>query len=520
LVYYFRKIHTSAMWFSPSYTSIINNMLKFDELIPPLVRRSVCYLLPFVLLTLFSCENVLSGSTDDFGDLSYKESIEDWEGWTFDSHSDEADADYEDLFDTNDTTVHRIDITIDSYYYEMMEEDMEDLYGEFGSDSSSIMSDDDPIFVPVTLEYNDQTWWYVAMRYKGNSSLWDAWQSGNHKLPFRLNFDYYDDIWTVIEGQRFWGFEKMTFSSCKDDDTLIRDVMASETFLEAGIEAARATFCRVYIDHGDGAEYWGLYAMIEDPSDQMLEEQFGDDSGNLYKPDDETNSTLDEDNYDTDYYDKANNEDEGDWSDIKSFIYAIEDDDRPDYDEDNLLSYNNDDWQEEIEELFDVDKFISYLAVNNTIQNWDVYGEKAHNYYLYADPDDSDRFSWFPWDMNESFTEDDLCLDMDVESDYTDGAYDGWPLLENIVGQSDYRDDYDEKIAYYFDPTDSPVLSEATLDDWISTYSNLVEEYVLAEEEGYTWLDDEFDSDDYAGAVTELEDQVSTRIEQVTSYLN
>ena len=197
-----------------------------------------------------------------------------------------------------------------------------------------------------------------------------------------------------LKGQRFWGFEKMTFGSGKDDDTMIRDVLASETFLEAGVEAARATFCRVYIDvnDGNGAVYWGLYSMIEDPSDQMLEEQFGSDSGNLYKPDDEENSILDEDNYSSSYYDKSNNEDEGDWSDIKSFIYAIEDEQRTDKD----LTHNNTDWQDEIEDLFDVEKYLEYLAVNNTIQNWDVYGAKAHNYYLYADPRDSGRFSWFP----------------------------------------------------------------------------------------------------------------------------
>ncbi|MGD1831448.1 MAG: CotH kinase family protein [Spirochaetaceae bacterium] len=471
-------------------------------------------LLPFLFP---SCENILSGTSDDFGELSYEESIEDWEGWTFDSHSDEAEADYEQLFDSNTTTVHRIDITIDNDYYEMMEEDMENLYGEFGSGSSNTMATDDPIFVPVTLEFNDQTWWYVAMRYKGNSSLWGAWQDGNHKLPFRLNFDYYDDVWTVIEGQAFWGFEKMTFGSCKDDETLIRDVLASETFLEAGIEAARATFCRVYIDvnDGNGAVYWGLYAMIEDPSDQMLSVQFGSDSGNLYKPDDETYSTLDEDSYSSSYYDKANNEDEGDWSDIKSFIYTIEDDERSDYD----LSHNNETWQEEIEELFDVDKYLSYLAVNNTIQNWDVYGEKAHNYYLYANPNDSDRFSWFPWDMNESFNSSSMCLSMNVESDYSSGNYDDWPLLENVLGQTNYRDDYDTKIAYYFDPDASPVLSEATFDNWITTYTTLVEEYVLDEIEGYTWLDDNFDSTDYAEAVEELEDQVSTRISKVSTYL-
>jgi hypothetical protein len=468
------------------------------------------------LFCLCSCENILSSTADDFGELTYGDSIEDWEGWSFDSHSSAADPDYEELFDSNTTTVHRIDITIDNDYYQMMEDDMTDQYGSFGSSGGNSISDDDPIFVPVTLKFNDQTWWYVAMRYKGNSSLRDAWQSGNHKLPFRLNFDYYDDVWEAIEGQRFWGFQKMTFSNGKDDDTMIRDVLASETFLEAGVEAARAAFCEVYIDAGDGegSVYWGLYAMIEDPSDQMLAEQFGSDSGNLYKPDDEENSTLSDDNFNTDYYQKATNEDEGDWSDIKEFINAIEDSSRSDFD----LDYNNTSWQAEIEALFDVDKFLRYLAVNNTIQNWDVYGEKAHNYYLYADPYDSGRFSWFPWDMNESYTSSSLCLSMNVSSDYSSAAYDGWPLLENILGQSGYREDYDDYLGEYFVDTGC-TLDEITLTSWISIYAALIGDSVVAEIDGYTWHDSSYSSSDFNSDVSDLKDQVSARIEDAGNYL-
>jgi spore coat protein H len=497
-------------------------MLKFNEFSS--VNRFKIASLGILIVSafLFSCENILSETTDDFGELSYGEgSMEDWEGWSFDSHSDEADPDYEQLFDSNTTTVHRIDITIDNDDYELMEEDMTDLYGDFGEGSFSSDADDNPIYVPVTLEYNDQTWWYVGMRYKGNSSLQYAWASGIHKLPFRLNFDYFEDDYPSIDDQRFWGFKKMTFASCKGDDTFIRDVLGSETYLEGEVEAARATFCRVYIDVGDGngAVYWGLYAMIEDPSDQMLDEQFGSESGNLYKPNDEDYSTLEMDGYDTDYYDKANNEDEADWSDIETLIFSLEDEDLPDSRDSDFLTHNNETWQEEIETLFDVDKFLSYLAINNTIQNWDVYGQKAHNYYLYADPNDEDRFSWFPWDLNEAFNDETLCADMDVESDYSEGVFDGWPLLENILGQSNYRDLYDEKIAAYFDTTGSPTLPESTFDDWITTYSELVEEYALAEIEGYTWLDDNFDERDYQEAVEELESQISTRIDDVYSYL-
>lgn len=167
-----------------------------------------------------------------------------------------------------------------------------------------------------------------------------------------------------------------------------------------------------------------------------------------------------------------------------------------------------------------MDKFLEYLAVNNTIQNWDVYGEKAHNYYLYADPSDSDRFSWFPWDLNESFTSSDLCLSLNVGTDYSKGVYNGWPLLNNILGQSDYRALYDEKLESYFDTSGTPLLAYSTFNSWISTYSSLIEDYVLAEEVGYSWHDDNYSSSDFDEDVDDLKGQVSTRISSVTSYLS
>ena len=45
-------------------------------------------------------------------------------------------------------------------------------------------------------------------------------------------------------------------------------------------------FFRVFIDHGDGPEYFGLYTGMELPSDEaFLDTQLGGHKGNLYKPD-------------------------------------------------------------------------------------------------------------------------------------------------------------------------------------------------------------------------------------------
>jgi spore coat protein CotH len=87
------------------------------------------------------------------------------------------------------------------------------------------------------------------------------------KLSFRFNFDKYEDEHPDTKNQRFYGFKKMTFSNGFKDSSLIRDKVAADLFRAAGVPAARGTFVRVYLDHGDGPVYMGLYTMIEDPSD-------------------------------------------------------------------------------------------------------------------------------------------------------------------------------------------------------------------------------------------------------------
>ena len=36
---------------------------------------------------------------------------------------------------------------------------------------------------------------------------------------------------------------------------------------------------------GEGSQFFGVYTLVEEMDDTGIENQFGDDSGNLYKPD-------------------------------------------------------------------------------------------------------------------------------------------------------------------------------------------------------------------------------------------
>ena len=264
-------------------------------------------------------------------------------------------------------------------------------FGGMGRGGAPNLTTRDPIYVPVTVTHNGRSWTQVGMRYKGNSSLMSASASGSGKIPFRLDFDRYEDEHPAIRNQRFHGFQKLTFASNLSDDSQLRELLAVEVFRDRGVPAARAAFYRIYVDTGSGPEYWGLYTMIEDPADgAMLDAQFGSSRGNLYKPEGPgANWTLP---FNPAGFGKKNNEREADFSDVQSAVAALHaprDDPRA--------------WRAALEARFDVDLFLRWLAVNTVIENWDAYGGLAHNYYLYGDPSRRGQLRWIPWDHNFAF---------------------------------------------------------------------------------------------------------------------
>jgi hypothetical protein len=56
-------------------------------------------------------------------------------------------------------------------------------------------------------------------------------------------------------------------------------------------------------------------------------------------------------------------------------------------------------WRTNLESIFDVDGFLEWLAISAVIQHWDAYGNMSHNYYLYHDPD-MGQLTWISWDHN------------------------------------------------------------------------------------------------------------------------
>src|SRR5690606_17314419 len=142
---------------------------------------------------------------------------------------------------------------------------------------------ENPIYRPAKISFEGKTWEKVGVRFKGNSSLASSW-GRTLKLPFRLDFDEFEDEYPEVHDQRFWGFKRLSLSSGFSDNSLIREKVTADIFRAAGVPAARTAFYRVYVDYGEGSKYFGLYTMVEVPDTPMFSTQFKSTEGNLYKP--------------------------------------------------------------------------------------------------------------------------------------------------------------------------------------------------------------------------------------------
>jgi hypothetical protein len=385
------------------------------------------------------------------------------QGWDSLTHGDRAAPDYARLFALD--RVHELSIQVSAEDFRRMQDDLVSVVPmlQFARDAGRgvmpppgggppgggvlgrgwNLTTRDPAYVPVTVRHDGRAWTRVGMRYKGNFSLMMSAMMSTRKISFRLNFDHYEDAHPDVANQRFYGFNELTFSSNFGDESQLREALANEVFRDRGVPAPRVAFYRILVDSGNGAEYWGLYTMVEDPADgAMLRTQFGGSSGNLYKPD---GPGADWTKFDRAGFEKKTNKTRADFSDVESAIGALHTSGPPA------------EWRANLEKRLDVDHFLRWLAVNQVVDNWDSYGRFAHNYYVYGDPGRGGRLAWIPWDNNFAFGG--APFGLGARSSASPGPVSGfmfgssddvlwervgreWPLISRLLADPTYRARY------------------------------------------------------------------------------
>ncbi len=162
---------------------------------------------------------------------------------------------YEDrIFDTD--KVHTIDIVIDDW-------------DEFLTTAQSEEYSD------CTVVIDGEAYKNVGIRGKGNTSLSTVSSMDSERYSFKVEFDQYD------KNKSYHGLDKLSLNNVIQDNTYMKDYLTYQMMNEFGASAPLCSFAYITVNGED----WGLYLAVEGVEDSFLQRNFGNDYGNLYKPD-------------------------------------------------------------------------------------------------------------------------------------------------------------------------------------------------------------------------------------------
>ena len=158
------------------------------------------------------------------------------------------------LFDQS--TVHKIEITMDGW-----------------DDFIDNCTDEKYRACAVTIDGEAQG--TVGIRAKGNTSLSSMAQYDNDRYSFKIEFDHYQ------KKKTYRGLDKLSLNNIIQDATYMKDYWSYTFMNQMGLASPLCSYTEIYVN----GEYWGLYLAVEGVEEAFLERNYGEDYGELYKPD-------------------------------------------------------------------------------------------------------------------------------------------------------------------------------------------------------------------------------------------
>ncbi|MGN1399762.1 MAG: CotH kinase family protein [Erysipelotrichaceae bacterium] len=158
------------------------------------------------------------------------------------------------LFDTS--KVHTINIVMDNW-------------DEF------IESCTDEEYAQCSVVIDNEAYKNVAIRAKGNTSLSNVQSYGNDRYSFKIEFDHYDNTKT------YYGLDKLSLNNIIQDNTYIKDYLTYQMMRYFGVSTPLCSYVQILVN----GEEWGLYLAVEGVEESFLSRNYGNDYGELYKPD-------------------------------------------------------------------------------------------------------------------------------------------------------------------------------------------------------------------------------------------
>ena len=261
--------------------------------------------------------------------------------------------------------------TLRTFYLRFHDEDWYEQLGDF------YRTDVD---VPADLIVDGVLYQSVGVRFRGSSSYFTV---ENEKKSFNIAVDAND------ENQRLFGYKTLNLLNGHSDASFLREVLYSRIARDY-IPAPRANFVKLVIN----GENWGIYINSQQYNKDFLSDWFDTRSGVRWKVPPGRESGLvyngdDPADYQEPYQLKTNEKEAPNaWEDLINLCKTLQE--TPG----NQL-------EAELSLIFDIDRALWFLALENVFIDNDGYFSRGSDYSIYQDS--GGRFHLLPYDSNETF---------------------------------------------------------------------------------------------------------------------
>ncbi|MBI2928798.1 MAG: CotH kinase family protein [Verrucomicrobia bacterium] len=222
--------------------------------------------------------------------------------------------------------------------------------------------------VLVTVREGGVVYTNVALHLKGAAG---SFRPFDDKPALTLHFSKH------ASGQRLHGYNKVSLNNSVQDPSYLSEAISRELFEAAGVPVPRADHATVLINGRD----LGLYVLTEGFGKPFLKRYFKDVSGNLYD-----GGFVQEI---TGYLATNSGDHPENRSDLKRLAEATFENDRTNR------------WQR-LSQVLDMERFLSFLAMEVMTCHWDGYALNRNNYRLFHDVE-TDRLVFMPHGLDQMF---------------------------------------------------------------------------------------------------------------------
>ena len=222
---------------------------------------------------------------------------------------------------------------------------------ELSSEAMAALRSKPRTYVAATVREGTRVYTNVSIRLKGGPG---SFRPLEDRPAFTVNFG------RLASGQKFHGLRKLHLNNSVQDSTYLSEKICREMFEAAGVPSPRAGHAVVEFD----GRLLGLYVLVEGIDKQFLARYFKDTKGNLYDGHSQNDVTQ--------RMRTNSGESRKDQSALGALAAAVRETDL----QQRLAAVNK---------TLDLDRFISFIAMEVIVCHWDGYALNRNNFRIYHD---------------------------------------------------------------------------------------------------------------------------------------